>query len=110
MESTTPATDLRQTDSFILPDGRPGRIESGSSYKNHWQFSSFSGSGYLVSIEGEPVAQTALRFDAIRAARILGGTVVDSSAASAWEMPQTEPGSSERLQSGGWVGSERSRS
>jgi hypothetical protein len=79
------------TDSFVLPDGRTGQIESGSAFKNFWHYSGFGGSGYLVTVDGEKVAQVAFRFDAIRAARGLGATVTDSMAPTAWDTEKSAP-------------------
>lgn len=59
----------RLVDALEMPDGRLATIESGSAYKNFWNASGFSGHGFLVCIDGEPVAQIAFRFDALRAVR-----------------------------------------
>ena len=64
-----PTINNRLTDALEMPDGRIATIESGRAFENYWSYSGFDGGGYLVCIDGEQVAQTAFRFDALKAVR-----------------------------------------
>ena len=67
MPATKNIPQNRLVDVLEMPDGKIATIESGRAYLNFWQRSGFDGQGYLVCIDGEEVAQTAFRFDALLA-------------------------------------------
>lgn len=69
-------SDNRITDTFTLDDGRVVTLETGSAFKNYWHASGFSGTGYLVRVDGEAVknGQVAWRRDALKIAADLGAT------------------------------------
>lgn len=67
-------TENRITDTFVLDGGAVVTLEHGRAFTNHWANSGFSGTGYLVRLDGAAVAggQVAWRFDALKVAADLG--------------------------------------
>jgi hypothetical protein len=70
-KSDIKGTDTRITDSIALLDGRTATIEQGRAYAQGWHYSGFSGTGYIVRINGAdvPNGQVATRREALDLAR-----------------------------------------